>query len=119
MSAPRGESPIFSRTHDLLLWLLPQASRFPRAYRFTLAERLQHRALDLQESLIGAGLSRGAERQAQLQTADVQLAQLRHLIRLCLDLRVLGVGQYAHVAALLTEIGKLLGAWQRAGRGAR
>ncbi len=46
------ESPIFVRTYDLLLWLLPQAIQFPRAYRFTLAERVQRRALDFQETLI-------------------------------------------------------------------
>ncbi len=56
-----NESPIFSRTYDLLLWLLPQAIKFPRAYRFTLAERVQRRALDMQETLIAAGLRRGPD----------------------------------------------------------
>ena len=62
-----NESPIFSRLYDFLLWLLPQAVKFPRTYRFTLAERLQRRALDLQETLIAAGLRRGPERAARLQ----------------------------------------------------
>jgi hypothetical protein len=108
-----NESPIFSRTYDLLLWLLPQAIKFPRAYRFTLAERVQRRALEFQETLIAAGLRRGPERAARLQQADIQLAQLRQTLRLSRDLNLLTLRQYEHAAALLTDIGRLLGGWQK------
>jgi len=108
-----NESPIFSRTYDLLLWLLPQATRFPRAYRFTLAERVQRRALDFQETLIAAGLRRGPEQAARLREADVLLAQLRQTIRMCKDLSMLTLKQYEHAAGLLAEIGRLLGGWQK------
>ena len=108
-----NESPIFSRTYDFLLWLLPQATKFPRAYRFTLAERTQRHALDFQETLIAAGLKKGAERTANLQKADAQLAQLRQTIRLCKDLELLTLKQYEHAAERLNEIGRLLGGWQK------
>jgi four helix bundle protein len=107
------ESPLFARLHDFLLWLLPQTNQFPRAYRFTLAERVQRRALDLHETLIAAGLRRGPERAAHLRQADTQLAQLRQTLRLCQDLDLLTLKQYEHAAAALTEIGKLLGGWQK------
>ena len=35
------ESPIFARTHDLLLWLLPHTMGFPRSQRFVLTRRVQ------------------------------------------------------------------------------
>jgi hypothetical protein len=108
-----NESPIFSRTYDFLLWLLPQATKFPRAYRFTLAERVQRHALDLQATLIAAGLRRGAERTARLQEADTQLAQLKQTLRLCKDLDLLTLKQYEHAAERLNEIGRLLGGWQK------
>lgn len=107
------ESPIFSRTYDFLLWVLPQAAKFPRLYRFTLAERVQRLALDLHATLIAAGLRRGPERALRLREADVQLAQLRHTLRLCADLNLLTLAQYEHAAERLTEIGKLLGGWQK------
>jgi cytosine/adenosine deaminase-related metal-dependent hydrolase len=109
-----NESPIFTRTYDLLCWLLPQAIKFPREYRFTLAERVQRRALDFQETLITAGLQRGPGRTACLRDADVQLAQLRQTIRLCHDLNLLTLRQYEHVAERLAEIGRLLGGWRKA-----
>jgi len=107
------ESPIFSRTYDLLLWLLPQATRFPRAHRFGLGQRVTHLALGFQESLIAAGLRRGAERTTLLTQADTQLAQLRQSLRLCKDLELLAMSQYEHVTRILVEIGRLLGGWQR------
>ncbi len=107
------ESPIFVRTYDLLLWLLPQATKFERAHRFGLGERVTRRALDFQETLITAALRRGADRQASLIQADEQLVQLRSLVRLCKDLRLLSISQYEHVAKMLVEIGRLLGGWQK------
>ena len=107
------ESPIFSRTYDMLLWLLPQASKFPRAHRFGMGERVARQGLDLQETLVAAGLRRGVERMALLFKADTQLAQLRLSLRLCKDLQLLSLGQYEHVAAMLVEIGRLLGGWQK------
>lgn len=106
------ESPIFSRTYDLLLWLLPQASKFPRVHRFGLGERVVEQALDFQEILIRAGLSR-KERASLLTDADVQLAILRQNLRLCKDLELLKLNQYEHVAIMLAEIGRLLGGWKK------
>jgi len=108
-----NESPIFAKTYDLLLWLLPQANKFPRAYRFSLAERVQGRALDFQETLIAAGKVKGDARAACLRDADTQLTQLRQTVRLCHDLQLLSLGQYEHCAGLLNEIGRLLGGWQK------
>jgi hypothetical protein len=111
------ESPIFSRTYDLLLWLLPQATKFPRVHRFGLGERVVRLALDFQETLVAAGVRPDVDRLALLQQADTQLCQLRHFVRLCKDLEMLSLRQYEHVATMLVEIGRLLGGWQKKIRG--
>ena len=67
-----NESPIFVRMYDLLLWLIPQVVKFPRAHRFGLGERVTWQALDLQETLIAAGLRKGDQRQACLAQANTQ-----------------------------------------------
>jgi hypothetical protein len=107
------ESPIFSRTYDLLLWLLPQVTKFPRAHRFGLGERMTRLGLDFQDTLITAGLKPVSERSPYLIQADIQLAQLRRLVRICKDLQVLSIGQYEHVSAMLVEVGRLLGGWHQ------
>jgi hypothetical protein len=105
------ESPIFVKTYDFLLWLLPQVQHFPRSQRFGLAERVQHAALDFQELLISAGMSSGLARREKLHQADVLLAQLRFWSRLSSDLHFISLKQYEHASRMLVEIGRLLGAW--------
>ena len=106
-----NESPLFVRTYEMLLWLIPQVQKFPRAYRFSLAERIQRLALDFQDSLVSAGKSQGEARRQWLQRADVQLAQLRLWVRLAKDLSLFTVRRYEHVSRLVVEVGRLLGGW--------
>ena len=53
------ESPIFAKTYDLLLWLMPATTKFPREQRFVMAKAVQDTALRFQEHLIEAGVERG------------------------------------------------------------
>ena len=78
-----NESPIFTRTYDLLRWLIPITVKFPRQHRFVLAGALQQNALALQEQLIEAAQSK--EPAPMLQQADVTLTKLRFYLRLCRD----------------------------------
>jgi hypothetical protein len=109
------ESPIFSRTYDLLRWLIPETIKFPRQQRFVLAESVQRTALQFHEQLIEAAYS--ADPLPLLKQADVKLAKLRFYLRLCRDLELLSMGQFRHVARMVSEIGRLLGGWEKATMG--
>jgi hypothetical protein len=107
------ESPIFVRTYDLLLWLIPQTLKFPREHRFTMARRVQDVALDFQERIIEAALSDEQHQDDYLACSDVDLTKLRFYLRLCKDLQLLSLSQYEHVSRMVAEIGKLLGGWRK------
>lgn len=107
------ESPLFTRTYDLLMWLIPQVQKFPRAHRFGLAERIQRLALDFQDTLIAAGKSQGEVRMNSLQEADIHLEQLRFWVRFSRDSQLITIGQYEHVIRMMAEVGRLLGAWMK------
>jgi four helix bundle protein len=108
------EMPIFTRTFDFLTWLLPVTNHFPRTHRHTATQRLLDAAFDLRERLEEANLRRGAARQEKLTLADEALAKVRLYLRLAHRWQWLSNGQYQHVSAMIAEIGKLLGGWQRA-----
>ena len=105
------ESPIFTRTYDLLRWLIPVTVKFPRQQRFVLAEAVQRTVLAFQERLIEASLSN--QPSDPLKNADVTLVKLRLYLRLCRDLQMISPGQYEHVSRMVTEIGRLLGGWRK------
>jgi four helix bundle protein len=105
---------IFTRTYDLLTWLLPHCERFPRAQRFVVTRRLTDAALDFQEHIIEANaLPPGPARLARLQTADGDLGKLKLYLRLVFRWGWLTDRQYEFVSENVTEIGRLLGGWIR------
>ena len=68
MSGP--EMPIFTRTYDLLTWLVPVTNHFPRAHRHTVTRRLFDAAFDLRERLEEANMRHGNARMERLVLAD-------------------------------------------------
>lgn len=66
------QSSIFTKTFDLLAWLLPATLKFPREHRFVLAQRVQSSAFDFYEVITAASLSKQSEE--HLQQADVKFA---------------------------------------------
>jgi four helix bundle protein len=102
---------IFTRTFDLLTWLLPAIEKFPKAQRFMVTKRLTDAALDFQEALFDANARRGEERLTYLRCADAHLNKLRLYLRLSYQWHWLKAGQYEHVCKQIEEIGRLLGGW--------
>jgi four helix bundle protein len=109
----REEMPIFVRTFDFLTWLLPITNHFPRAHRHTFTQRLLDAAFDLRERLEEANARKGDARLERLSLADEALSRVRVYLRLAARWNWLTAGQYQHVAAMVTEIGKLLGGWRK------
>ena len=105
------QSPLYTRTYDLLLWLIPQVLKFPRIHRFGIAERIQDTLLDFQDNLTAAGKVQAHDKLQLLRDADVQLEQIRVWIRFCRDLKLITINQYEHVSRMISEVGRLLGGW--------
>ncbi len=103
------QSPIFTKTYDLLLWLIPATTKFPREQRFVLAKRVQETALNFQERLLEAGVQQGQYRRRALVEADGELAKLRFYLRLSHDLDLISHRQYEHASKMVVEVGRLLG----------
>lgn len=109
----RQEMAIFTRTFDFLTWLLPVTNNFPTTQRHTVTRRLLDAAFDLRERLEEANLRSGPARRERLLLADEALSKIRLYLRLAYRWNWLSGGQYQHVTAMVTEIGKLLGGWQK------
>jgi hypothetical protein len=108
------EMVIFTRSFDLLAWLLPATNHFPRAHRHDLTRRLLDAAFDLRERLEEANIRKGSARRERLERADEALVRLKVYVRLAAQLGWMTASQHHHVAGLYAEIGRLLGGWQKA-----
>lgn len=112
------ETPLFAKTYDLLVYLLPAAERFPRSQRFVLGRRIQEIGLGFLDLLLAARKAPNDARGALLHQADVELDRLRYTVRLCHELKLLEAKQYRHASCLLAEVGRLLGTWRKRYNGA-
>jgi hypothetical protein len=110
----RRTGPALEAMYQFLLWLIPTVDKFPRARKFTLGDRIEQTALDVQDRLIAATYTVG--RDSLLAEANLGLERLRHLIRLSFDLRCLDARRYEHAARALDEVGRMVGGWVKAHR---
>ncbi|RRR73753.1 MAG: diversity-generating retroelement protein Avd [Candidatus Viridilinea halotolerans] len=106
-----NEIPIFAKTYDLLLWLVPTTLKYPREHRFALALRTQQAAFEFNELIVLARKTR--EKRDLLLRADAHLEQLRLYLRLAHDLKLLTLRQYEHASRQVSAIGALLGDWMK------
>ncbi|MDX2077801.1 MAG: diversity-generating retroelement protein Avd [bacterium] len=106
-----SEMVIFSRTYDLLLWIIPHCDNFPKAHRHGITQRLQDALLDFMETVYDANAQAGKPRSSALARADAHLNKVRLYLRMAHQFQWLSVGQYEHVSNMVAEIGKLLGGW--------
>ena len=112
----QAQSPIFVKTHDLLVWLLQRTAQFPKNERFRMARRVEESAFAFYDLLMRAVRVRNTER--VLWQADLELDRLRFNVRICQEMKLISFGQYEYAAERLVEVGKLLGGWikkERAG----
>lgn len=105
------ESPLFTKTFDLLAYLLATSEKFPRNQRVVLGRRIQDIALGFMDLLLTARKSDDVQRAGLLRRADIELDRLRYTIRLCQELNLFSQSQYQHASGLLVETGRLLGTW--------
>lgn len=108
-----GRPEVIERVHALLAWAIPVVGKFPRAYRFTLGDRLQQRLYGLLETLLHATYATRPDKAPLLRTANVNLEILRHELRLAFSFRLLSARQIEHASRLEQEVGRQLGGWLR------
>ena len=98
-----------TRTYDLLKWLMPAVSKFPKDKRYTLGLRIEDKALIVLELLIKANYSR--VKLDLLKTANLEIEVLRHLLRLSYELKFINLKSYEYASQQANEIGRLIGGW--------
>lgn len=100
---------IYEKTYQLILWLHPTVSKFPKSQRFALGQHIENRALDFLSGIIVANAE--WDKLPTLRRMNVTLDILRMSIRLAKDLSFIRVRQYAFAAERVNEIGMMLGGW--------
>ena len=97
-----------TKLYDFLLWIIPKLEKFPRSQKFLIADRIETILLDVLELLIEAYSKR---KSGLLRTANLKLEQLRYLVRLSKDLKLLSLKSYEFSARSIDGVGVSVGGW--------
>ena len=110
-----NELPIYRVTYQLLERITQYSRNFPRDMKLALAARLQQECVELVLNVYRANVSRSGRRQfITIVLERVQVVEL--IIRLCRDLHLISIKQYATVAELTDQIGRQAYGWQQSSK---
>lgn len=100
---------IHQKVYDLILYLFPIIDRFPKYEKFAICTQLKNSLLEISKKIIRANKMRN--KRSVLYDIDIEIEQLRLLIRLSHDRKYLAVKSYEETSKRLSEIGRMLGGW--------
>ena len=106
------ELPIFTLWYEITGKILDRAGRFPKNHRPTLGNRLIDRSLEMMDLVVRLRYTR--QRSALFQEANLTLQQMRVLLRICFEKRLVSASQYEELARGLDAAGRMLGGWRKA-----
>jgi hypothetical protein len=85
---------------------------FPRSEKYTLAADIRQRLWGAGALLSRAGSVPGkAEKQRLLEQADMDIAALKFLIRMGMEMEFIPLSKYETFSKQIVEVGKMLGGW--------
>jgi len=100
---------LFSDSYQLTLTLFHRTKNFPKQMRPTVGRRLEESSVDLLLSVKLASISKGKSRVQKLRTASQKLDEIRLLVQLSKDTKILSSGSFGEISSLTSEIGKEIG----------
>ncbi len=106
------ELPVYRDTYNLLLKVFEATKSFPREYKYTLGQDMKRDCMELVRYIYKANRA-----QVKTEHLDAYLEQFEILkleLRLCYDLKVIGLRQHAEFSAMMEKIGKQVTGWKKA-----
>lgn len=103
--------PIFQKSYELLKWIYFCVSKFPKAEKYALGQKIKQTAMDFLDQIIRAN---GAQnKKPYLEEAAQLLEILRIYVRLSFDLSLISLKRYELLSGKIDEIGRMLGGWRK------
>jgi len=102
---------IVDKFYDLVKWMIPRINQFDRAYKFTLGDRMTSLLLDTLQLIIKAMYTKN--KLGMLYEINLNLEQLRYLVRLCRDFDLFGLKRYKYASEAINVVGSMVGGWTK------
>lgn len=105
--------PVYKLGYDLLIDLYKRTAVFAREYKYTLGERLKNNATDMIINIYKANKSKKENRLQYIDESRQNVEVIRLLLRLCKDLKIIGIKGFVALNIQVEELSKQLASWQK------
>lgn len=102
--------PIYKTTYELLVGITQATANFPKAYKYSLGDKLRAEVLEMVVFIFKANSSR-TERAANASLFLERLQVVELMLRLSKDLRLMTVKQFAEIVSLSDSLGRQAQGW--------
>ena len=103
--------PIFQKSYDLTIRFFKETHNFSREHKFTIGQKIKDINLELLDWIIIANSKK--DKQSALQEVNLRVEKLRIYVRLCFDLKIIGIEKYEVLSKYIDEIGRMIGGWMK------
>ncbi len=103
--------PVFKTSYDLLLKLYEMISLLPKEHKYTLGEKLKTIVLNLIIGIYQANTTNNKQPIIAWLLQEIEMIKI--LIRVCRDIRIIAIPQYADISILVDSVAKQLRWWER------
>ena len=108
-----SELPVYKLGYDLLIQTYQRTAFFSREYKYTMGERLKNEATDMLLNIYKANKSKKDNREQFIDQARQNVEVIRLLLRLCKDLKIIGMKGFVALNIQVEELSKQLASWQK------
>ena len=108
-----SELPVYKLGYDLLIQTYQRTAIFSREYKYTMGERLKNESTDMLLNIYKANKSTQENRGQFIDQARQNVEVIRLLLRLCKDLKVIGMKGFVALNIQVEELSKQLASWQK------
>ncbi|AJA42429.1 S23 ribosomal protein [Alkalihalobacillus alcalophilus ATCC 27647 = CGMCC 1.3604] len=105
----REDLMILQKTYDMIEYAYLCLKQYPKSERHTLAAETKKSMYELLKLIIRA--NKRYYKKTTLQDIDVELENLRYLVRLGNSLGFMPFKKYEHLSRKINEVGRMLGGW--------
>lgn len=110
--------PVYKLGYDLLLHIYQRVALFPKEHKYTMGERLKNEITEMLINIYKANKSKKETRIKYIEEARQNIEDVRLLLRIAKDLKVLGLKIFVALDVKVEELSKQLTSWSKYTAGA-
>ena len=104
---------IIEQVYQLLIYMIQEIEKLPKKQKYLVGDRIELKILETQELLLKTYYGVLEVKSKIMTEVNINLAQLRLLVRILIDLKYIDYKKYEVISTKITDLGISAGSWKK------